>query len=419
VLLALHNYRNRLQGLQGGAKRYLVSTALRAASFGIWSLLLNLYLISLGFDAAFIGLISTLFSTASLICSLPAGLIADQIGRKRAMIIGLAGMVLSRFGVAFFSQKWLIAASYSLFGIIGPLFYTSIPPFLTENSSAEDRALLFTTDGSLRSFTTFVATTVGGYLPGLFAFILGADAESAPAYRGAMLVAAALMALAMAPILISSGQDEPSSAGNSGARFNWRVWQHFSDHRLMMKLLLPRALVAFGAALVFPFLNLFYKQQFDISDATLGWIFGVTNVVVSLLMLGGGAVAERLGKIRAMLIARALSMPLLLVIGFAPFLPIVVIAHWMRSGLMRLGEPLYMAFAMEQLEDSERSTGSSLLSMSWDAGWATGPTVSGLVQVQAGFGPLFVSTLAFYALSTACVYRFFGRRREAQVRPKS
>ena len=41
-----------------------------------------------------------------------------------------------------------------------------------------------------------------------------------------------------------------------------------------------------------------------------------------------------------MLFARALSVPGLLVIGFVPSLPIAVIAHWVRSGLMRLGVSL-------------------------------------------------------------------------------
>lgn len=76
---------------------------------------------------------------------------------------------------------------------------------------------------------------------------------------------------------------------------------------------------------------------------------------------------------------------------------------------MHLGCPLCMAFVIEQLHESKRATGSSLMSMGWDLGWSTAPTVSGLVQVQWGFGPLFVATTALYGLGVVCVYRFFGR----------
>jgi predicted MFS family arabinose efflux permease len=81
---------------------------------------------------------------------------------------------------------------------------------------------------------------------------------------------------------------------------------------------------------------------------------------------------------------------------------------------MRLGEPLYMAFAMEQLAEEERATGSSLLMMSWDVGWSAGPYVSGLVQVGSGFGPLFLATIVFYSLGLGAIYAFFVRGREAE-----
>jgi predicted MFS family arabinose efflux permease len=195
----------------------------------------------------------------------------------------------------------------------------------------------------------------------------------------------------------------------------WRFWQRFSDPRLMAKLALPRIVVAFGAGLIFPFLNLFYKERFGVSDATLGWVFGITSVFAALMMFASGILAERWGTIRAMLVARTISTPMMLMIGFVPSFPIVVAAHWIRSGLMRLGEPLYTAFAMEQLDESERATGSGLMRMSWDVGWSVGPALSGVVQVHAGFSPLFVATTAFYGLSLLLVYRFFWRGKKIKV----
>jgi MFS family permease len=182
---------------------------------------------------------------------------------------------------------------------------------------------------------------------------------------------------------------------------------------LLAKLSIPRIVIAFGAGLIFPFLNLFYKERFGVSDAALGWVFGITSVVAALMMFASGILAERWGTIRAMLVARTISTPMMLIIGFVPSFPVVVAAHWIRSGLMRLGEPLYMAFAMEQFDENERATGSSLMRMSWDVGWAAGPALSGLVQVYAGFGPLFVATVVFYALSLTLVYLFFWRQSEA------
>lgn len=406
---AIRLYWHRVRAFRTNARLYLACTILRSVTMGLSSLLFNLYLTSMGFDSAFIGLNSTLLSAATILCSLPAGLVADRIGRKRAMIAGLVGMTVAQSGLALFQPGWLILFSNMLFGGVGSLFMASVAPFLMENSTKEERSILFTLDSSLMNLTSFFAMTGGGYLPGLFAALLQVGPESAPAYRAVILASAGTMALALLPVLALRDPDRPRSAQRL-VRTTSRIWRRFSNPSLLVKLLIPRTLTAFGAGLVFPFINLFYKQRFHVSDATLGWILGITSVTAALVMLVGGGVADRLGKIRAMFVARAISVPLLVVIGFAPWLPVVVAAHWSRSGFMRLGDPLYLAFAMEQLAENERAAGASLMMISWEVGWSLGPYVSGLVQLRSGFGPLFVGTTVFYILSLISVYAFFMRK---------
>jgi MFS family permease len=177
----------------------------------------------------------------------------------------------------------------------------------------------------------------------------------------------------------------------------------------LLKLALPGLLVSFGASLLFPFLNIYFKQRFAVSDATLGWIMGTTGLMAVPTMLIGGPVADRLGKIRTMLYGRLLSTPLVLAIGLVPSLPVAVGAHWLRSGFMRVGDPLFRSFAMERLPEQERATGASLMSMSGEGGAAIAPLLSGLIQVRFGFTPLFWGTMLVYTLSLVAVYCFFVR----------
>ena len=85
---AIRDYWRRLQRSPHNARLYLISTVFRAASTGIWSLLLNLYLDSMGFGVAFIGLTNTLFSSFSVVCSVPAGLIGNPPRRIRRQLEG-------------------------------------------------------------------------------------------------------------------------------------------------------------------------------------------------------------------------------------------------------------------------------------------------------------------------------------------
>jgi predicted MFS family arabinose efflux permease len=277
---------------------------------------------------------------------------------------------------------------------------------LTENSHPEERSTLFTLSAALTNLGGFLSTTAGGYLPTLFAPMLNAGPESTLAYRSVMLLSCGILFLGMIPILLFRSAPVHVPAQIHAARSPGR---RFSNPWLLFKLALPTLLVSFGASLIFPFLNIFFKQRYGVSDATLGWIMGLTGLMAVPTMLVGGPVADRLGRIKTMLYGRLLSTPLVLVIGLVPLLPVAVGAHWLRSGFMRVGDPLFRAFAMEQIPEEERATGASLMTMSRDAGGALAPIVSGLVQVRFGFTPLFVATTIVYSLSLLAVWVFFLR----------
>lgn len=400
-------YWRRVGELQRNVRFYLLCTVFYSVTIGFSSLLFNLYLIELGLDVAFIGLNTAMLSLASIVCAVPAGVLADRIGRKRAILIGLSGMVLAQLGLALFRQGALLLCASLFSGIFSTLLLTSSAPFLTENSTAEQRSMVFTLHAGLMNLSSFAAVIGGGYLPRLFARLLHVGPESAPAYRGVILTAAGIMALALLPALALRQPDRPGALHR--ARASIRLFS-FSKPRLMFQLVLPRLLMALGAGLVFPFLNLFFKQRFAISDAVLGWIFGITDLTAAVVMLWGGDIADRLGKARSAFFAPLLSVPGLIVMGFVPLLPVVVLAHWTRSGLMRLGESLYMAFTMDKLDEGERATGSSLMATGWNVGWSAASYFSGRVQARTGWGLLFSTMALFYLLGLAFLYLFFIRR---------
>ena len=74
---------------------------------------------------------------------------------------------------------------------------------------------------------------------------------------------------------------------------------------------------------------------------------------------------------------------------------------------MNMAQPLYSAFSMEQVPENEQGTLSSMLTLSWNTGWAIMPVVSGLIQETYGFTPIFITTGILYAVSTAMIWMFF------------
>jgi len=75
---------------------------------------------------------------------------------------------------------------------------------------------------------------------------------------------------------------------------------------------------------------------------------------------------------------------------------------------MNMVAPLFDAFAMERTKEAEQGTINSLRVLAWSFGWAVGPYISGIVQQQYGFSPLFITTAVLYTLGIGLTWVFFG-----------
>jgi MFS family permease len=125
--------------------------------------------------------------------------------------------------------------------------------------------------------------------------------------------------------------------------------------------------------------------------------------------------ADRMGKVRFVVVTQSLSIPFLIILGFSPLFWMSAIAYYIRLALMNMSGPVYQTFVMEHVEPSARATVASLASMAWNFGWAFSPTISGYLQVQFGFGPSFLGTITLYIISTIMYYAFFLHGKEHQV----
>jgi predicted MFS family arabinose efflux permease len=177
----------------------------------------------------------------------------------------------------------------------------------------------------------------------------------------------------------------------------------------LLKLLISPALISIGAALLIPYLNLFFKQRFVVADDLLGLIFAALGLSTALAALAGPALSARLGKIHAIVLTQALALPFLALMGFTPLLGVAVGAALARAALFNLGTPLYDAFAMERTDEAARPAVIGLINGAYSLGYAFAPLISTQVQAAYGFAPLFVITLLCYSLAVLAKYWFFVR----------
>jgi MFS family permease len=406
-------YLRRLGQFSPNARFYLLSELIIGLSFSIYMLIFNLHVDSLGYSRSFLGQLQALPNLIALFAAVPAGVMVDYIGRKRALLLANFGRALATVGIVLAPDPNWLRLSMVTFGVSMSLWAVTASPFMMENSREEERTSLFSAHFGLTTLVGFFGTLVGGYLPTFFGLRLGVNVESSVAYGATLAVTAALWALSLVPLFMIKEQPRPES---DRVRSVW-PWRNLSNPRIALHIFVPNIAISMGAAILIPYMNLFFKETFPITDRVLGTLFAVSSVVTGVATLAAPMLADRWGRIRALVMTQMLSIPFLLTIGFVPVLSVAAFAFWIRAALMMMAGPLYDSFAMEQVTARERATISGLMGMSWNLGWTVGPFLSGYMQdnPDIGFKPIFVITSALYLLA-AILVRFFFQKLDDQQR---
>jgi MFS family permease len=74
---------------------------------------------------------------------------------------------------------------------------------------------------------------------------------------------------------------------------------------------------------------------------------------------------------------------------------------------MNMSSPVLMAYAMSLVPARHRPLAASLMTLSWNGGWAVASWISGRLQVTAGFAPLFAITCTLYITVIVSFYVLF------------
>lgn len=402
----LRAYAQNVRAFSRNASLYLISMVISSAAFGVFRLLFNFYVLSLGYDEALVGNLVTTSSLTALIAAVPMGYLADTLGRKISLIggglltvVAIAGMLIAPAPGTFIAMNVLMGLGQSIAGV-------TMGPFLMENSGEKERTYLFSFSSGLSMAASSVGNWIGGLMPTWLAGLAGGQATSPEAYRLSLAVVAATASLAVIPLFMLVIRKAKASERSLFAPFTY-----FKDHpALLGKLVLPMLVTSVGAGLIMPFMNIFFRQVHGQSDSAIGTLFAFGSLAMGVGLLLAPPLAERYGKIQFVVVTQALSIPFLALLGFSPLYWVAASAYYIRVALMNMSGPVYQTFVMEKVEPSARATVASLVSMASSFGWAFSPTISGGIQVRYGFGPAFILTIVLYVVSITLYWGFFWRR---------
>jgi len=398
-------YLKRLRQFQPNARRYLVSVVLTGAAMGIYNLLFNFFVLSLGHDQAFIGKLVSLKHLSIIAMAILSTVLMSQIRRKWVLFAGIALTASSVVMMVFLPDRWIILAMSALFGGAQCLMRIAIAPLLMEISGEEERTYLFSTASALQMAAMFAGNWAGGKLPE-WLVEAGLAADVGTGYRIALLIMGCLSLLGVIPVLRMRVQPMVKSERAVNLHFGDMVKQS----RKMGKFIIPPLATSAGAGLIMPFMNVFFRQVHHQADQTIGLVFAFGSLAMGIGMVAAPLLVERFGKVRLYALSRGLSLPFLGILGTSPWFGLAALAYNVRIMLMNMAGPVYQNFVMEEVEPELRPVASSMLAVSSSLGWGISSIISGWLQVNYGFGPAFVGAFAGYGLGVFSAWWFFLRK---------
>jgi len=401
----LNTYIARVRAFHPNARLYLVSAILTGSALGVYRLLSNFYVLSLNFDQNLLGQLITITSMSALLTAVPMGFLADRLGRKNSLL--LAGVLVS-FGIlmtVLVPSQLMLYVMNALIGMAQGLSAVTMSPFLLENSGEQERTYLFSLSSGLQMAAASVGNSVGGYLPTWIGGWQGVGATSSVAYAGALAIIAAVAFVGLAPLLWL----KTPILGKSGQT----VFAPFAYARqhpvLLSKLIAPMLVTSIGAGLFMPFMNVFFRVVYSQPDPVIGNVLAWGTLAMGFGLFIAPPLADKLGKARLVVITQGLSIPFLMLLGYAPFFWLSALGHYVRLSLMNMSGPVYQTFVMEHVEPESRATVASLVNMASNFGWAFSPSISGWLQVSYGFGPVFACVIVLYSITVFMYWKFFWK----------
>ena len=399
------SYAQRLHGFNRGTRLFLATSALLGiGQWGIFSVLLNLYLLRLGYDAAFIGQIGAINALGFCLGAPLGGLLATRLSRRAQMVagvgmgvLGYAAIPLTGWLPADISRAWVIAA-VAIAYLGNGLYGVVTMPLLMDMTIPEERSHAFSLQMAISPLAGFIGSLLGGQLPGLFAALLGPTARAATPYALSLWLVP-LLSLPALPLVWTMCRDARAPSPREAAE---RGVFPFAVIAMMMLVMILRWC---GMGPGFTFFNVYLDSSLGASPATIGALTGIGRLMSAPAALIVPALIARTGKFRALFWA-SLGIALgTLPLALIPSLAGAGAGYLVVQAFFSLTSPAFTLFSMELTTPGWRTAIASASNFGTGIGMAAASFGGGYAIASLGYQNLF---LLGAGLSLCCALTFGG-----------
>jgi MFS family permease len=379
---------------------YLLASMLMAISMAIQLVLYNLYLVNLGFDEEFVGQVAAVVALGIALGGIPSGLAYDHFGGRLTFIVAVFGIMLCMIMRAVSTQRELLLLWAGLNGVANSIYYVSIFPFITGQSSARERPHLYGANIAVWTGFMMVGSFIAGLLP---SFWLGqlTQSQNVFAQRASLLSGAALAFLAILPFTRMRDEELLQTTNRR------QILPSSQSTQTILKGAIALILTGMVIGLTTPFYNVYFKRIFEADDVIIGTLFSLSQVMGLISAFFLPFIVRKLGLVRGSSLVLGFNAPFILAVGLPIPFALVAFIFLFSSGMERLGEAPLMNLVMEVVPVDDRGAMSGVRLISSYGSQALAGAIGGWLIIQAGYPWLFALAAGIQFLAAGAIWLLF------------
>jgi MFS family permease len=405
---------NNVRGYNRNVRLFLWANLLFQIGMGMFMIMYNLYIRALGYDQVMLGKVIAMTSLAAAIVLIPAGLMSDRVGRKKVIILGLL-LTVTSFGLRSIIEigSGLVATAF-MTGMFSAFIQVSAIPFLSENSTKEQRVHLFSFNFALMMIANVIGNVGGGALTDFLHLVMGHS--ELISLRITLLLGTGVSLMGLIPAFLLKEKRKPKPKTKTSFNLKVAIRTNKKSLKIIGLFAVAQMMIGFGAGLVIPYLNVYFADRFDASNTSIGLVVSLGQAATAIAMFIGPMIVRRLGEVNSVVVLQLSSIPFLLITGFTTNFYLASTGFLFRQALMNSGNPIQMSIMMDKVEDSMKGLANSVGQMVFMLGWAVmGPVSTAIVSAYGsywGYAYVFSITATLYIVGSVYFYLVFAPKKK-------
>jgi MFS family permease len=382
--------------LSRDGKLLLVARILRTFAYGFVSVILAIYLKLIGFNDLYIGFILTATLVNSVIFTLIASFYADRVGRRKILVIYSALMSVS--GIVFFVTSNYIALVIS--ALIGTINVTGTETgaFLSIEQAMlpqtihdpKKRNTVYALYNMAGTFAMSGGVLLSGF-PRVFELQYGLNEIQSIKPLFLLYSIFGLGVLGIYFLLSNKielvegnnkNEKERMTNNNNSIKRPKPLRQTLSpkSKEIVGKLSGLFAVDSFaGGFVIQSIVSFWFFTRFGVDLNTLSYIFSIAGVLTAFSFVVAAKLADKIGLINTMVFTHIPSNILIILVAFAPTLPLAIVLYLARMALSQMDVPTRQSYIVAVVEEDERTAAAGITNISRNIAQAVSPSLAGYI----------------------------------------